>query len=68
MVNLSPTTRLDRELRDAYNLIITVNDGLTSVSHSFAILVDDVNDESPTFEKDTYVLTSEVLEDSVNGM
>ena len=38
------------------------------MSHSFAILVEDVNDEPPTFEKDTYVLTSVVLEDSVDGM
>ena len=66
-VELSSTTHLDRELRDAYILIVTVNDGLTSVSHSFTIMVDDVNDETPTFEKDTYVLTSEVLEDSVDG-
>ena len=65
---LSTDTPLDRELRDSYSLTVTVNDQLRSVIHSFAVQITDVNDVTPKFEMDTYILTNNVLEDSTDGM
>ena len=65
---LPTDTPLNREVRDSYSLTVTVNDELRSVIHSFTVQVTDVNDETPTFEMDTYILTSDVLEDSADGM
>ena len=65
---LATDTPLNREVRDSYSLTVTVNDQVRSVTHSFAVLVTDINDVTPTFEMDTYILTSDVLEDSANGM
>ncbi|KAI6657178.1 protocadherin Fat 4-like [Oopsacas minuta] len=58
---------LDRELRDLYTLVITVNDGLSSITHTFTVMVTDVNDQIPLFEQDTYILPNELSEDSVDG-
>ena len=58
---------LDRELIDQYSLVVTVNDGGLSISHNFDVLLLDVNDEIPELNKDTYIVASELIENSIDG-
>ena len=58
---------LDREVRDLYSLVVTVNDGIHSTTHSFTVNVTDINDNIPSFELDAYIVQTEVLENSSFG-
>ena len=62
-------TPLDRETMDSYILTVTVTDGvaLHTSSHDFEVIVVDVNDEIPFIEKDTYIVSIPLPEDSVDG-
>ena len=64
----SAITPLDRELIDQYTLTVTVNDGGSSVSHNLAVTIIDINDEIPELEKDIYILTTDLLESSADGL
>ena len=66
----STFTPLDRETVDSYTLTVTVTDGDAShtSSHDFDVVVVDVNDQIPNIEKDTYIVSTPLPEDSVDGM
>ncbi|XP_024430916.2 protocadherin beta-14 [Desmodus rotundus] len=51
---------LDREMRDEYNITITVTDLGTpplKTQHNITVLVSDVNDNAPTFTQTSYTLS-----------
>lgn len=59
---------LDREAKADYNLVVTARDHgsppLSAITH-LEVLIDDVNDNRPTFEKQTYQLS--IAEDTAPG-
>ena len=66
----STFTPLDRETIDLYTLTVTVTDGDAShtSSHVFDVVVVDVNDQIPFIEKDTYIVSTPLPEDSIDGL
>ncbi|XP_065884594.1 protocadherin Fat 4-like [Dysidea avara] len=59
------SSQLDRDVTSSYSLTVTVTDGTNAVSSQLNIVVEDVNDNSPVFSMDPYML--DVPELSIPG-
>ncbi|XP_021253314.1 cadherin-related family member 1 isoform X2 [Numida meleagris] len=63
--NVSLIEELDREKEDEIEVIVSISDGLSTVSEKVRILVTDANDESPEFINTPYIV--QVPENSPSG-
>uniref|UniRef100_A0A8C9FYR1 Photoreceptor cadherin n=1 Tax=Pavo cristatus TaxID=9049 RepID=A0A8C9FYR1_PAVCR len=63
--NVTLIEELDREKEDEIEVIVSISDGLSTVSEKVRILVTDANDESPEFINTPY--TVQVPENSPSG-
>ena len=52
---LSVTRPIDREQGESFDLKITASDGAHEVETSVSIIVDDINDHAPVFDKQVYI-------------
>ena len=50
------SSQLDRDTTSSYSLTITVTDGTNAINSQLDIVVEDVNDNSPVFSMDPYML------------
>uniref|UniRef100_A0A803XM20 Cadherin-related family member 1 n=1 Tax=Meleagris gallopavo TaxID=9103 RepID=A0A803XM20_MELGA len=63
--NVTLIEELDREKEDEIEVIVSISDGLSTVSEKVRILVTDANDESPEFINTPYIV--QVPENSPSG-
>ncbi|OXB69747.1 UNVERIFIED_CONTAM: hypothetical protein H355_009742 [Colinus virginianus] len=63
--NVTLIEELDREKEDEIEVIVSISDGLSTVSEKVRILVTDANDESPEFVNTPYIV--QVSENSPSG-
>lgn len=54
--NVTLIEELDREKEDEIEVIVSISDGLSTVSEKVRILVMDANDESPEFINTPYIV------------